>query len=81
MAKEDFKQKAKKEFQELGETKFEIQLSNQAGTIISAMEEKFPMEHFKKWWLKHYAFVNGGQLHHYFCAPDGIQEATIVKEE
>ena len=71
----NYKEKASKEFKKLGETKFDIQLSGQAATIIDAMEEKFTLEHFKQWWLRHYAVVNGGQLHHYFAASDGLVNA------
>jgi len=79
LTKEKIKQKLVEDLQTLGKTEFEIKISPQAQEIISNYGDKFPWEHFKQWWLRNYAVVNGQQLHHYFAVKDGFEEG--IKEE
>jgi len=57
---------------DLGQTKFDIKISPQAKEIISNYGDKFPLEHFKDWFLKKHQFVHGGHLHEYLTVEDGF---------
>ena len=72
----DYEKKIINEFKALGQTPFEIVLSPQAKAIISRMGEKFPLEHFKKWWISNFAVVGGQHLHMYFSVENGFQDSV-----
>lgn len=67
------KQERLQSIQQVGkEIDFELKISGQAQSIINAIDD-FDEEHFKAWWMKNYAEVNGGQLHKYLSVSDGFQ--------
>ena len=56
------------------EIDFDLEFTPQALMIIDSIPN-FPTEHFKAWWKKNYAVVNGAAFHKYFSVEDGIHNA------
>ncbi len=60
----------------LGMTTFNIGLSPQAAIVISNYGDKFPWEHFKKWWMKRHFAVGGKQIYEYLSSSSGFMKGV-----
>ena len=74
MAKQDKKQAISDVKQAGIEIKEELRITAQAQKVIERIDN-FPVDHFKKWWRKHYGQIDGGTIMKYLIVDDGILRA------